>query len=86
MVVRFGSSSSINHLDETLGCESLPLSCVHSIKDGAHRFHHVVCDRESLRDRVFLIGNRRLRCRHMSIEVHQVYLISVVTLEINGGD
>ena len=86
MAVRFGSSSSINRFDETLGCESLPLSCVHSIKDGAHRFRHVMREGESLRDRVCLIGNRRLRCRHMSIEVHQVYLISVVTLEINGGD
>ena len=41
MAVIFGSSSSINGSNETLGCESLPLSQVRSIEDGALRFFHV---------------------------------------------
>ena len=41
VVVGFRSSSSINGSDETLGCESLPLSNVCLIKDGTLRFHHI---------------------------------------------
>ena len=41
MTFGFGSSSSINGSDETLGCKSLPLSRVYSIEDGMLRFYHV---------------------------------------------
>ena len=83
--VGFDSLSSINFSYETLGCESLPLSSVHSIGDKVLRFFHVACKEESSRNRVHLIGNRRLRYGHASIEVHQVYLIStVITLQIHG--
>ena len=34
MAVGFGSSSSINGSYDMLGCESLSLSCISSIKDG----------------------------------------------------
>ena len=95
MTTGSGSSSSINDSDETLGCESLPLSRIHlvkdgvlkffhiySIKDGALIFCHIAHEEESSRDRVHLIRNRRLRCHHTSIEVHQAYLIStVITLQ-----
>ena len=38
VAVGFGSSSSMNGLDENLGCEFLPLSHVHPIKDGVLKF------------------------------------------------
>ena len=38
MIVRFGSSSSINGSDETLGYKSLLLSHVSLIEDGAFKF------------------------------------------------
>ena len=41
MAIAFGSSSSINGSDETLGCKSLPLSCVCLIKDGTFIFCHI---------------------------------------------
>ena len=44
------SSSSINGLDENLGCESLPLSRVRLIKDGALRFRHVMREEEASRN------------------------------------
>ena len=59
--VRFGYSSSINGSDETLGCESLPLSRVCPIKGGALKFCHIACEEEASRDFVHLIVNRRLR-------------------------
>ena len=46
MDVRFGSSSSINGSNETLGCELLPLSRVRSVNDGELRFFHVVREEE----------------------------------------
>ena len=61
MAIGFDSSSSINNSDETLGCKSLPLSCVYLIEDEASKFLHVTCEEESSRDLVGLIGNRRLR-------------------------
>ena len=57
MAVGFDSSYSINVTDETLRCESLLLSRVHLIGDEAPIFHHVLCEEESSRDRVYLIGN-----------------------------
>ena len=57
MVVGFSSSSSINGLDEMLGCESLPLSRIHLIEDAVLRVRHVRREEES-RDRGRLIGNR----------------------------
>ena len=38
VTIGFGSTSSINGSDETLGCKSLLLSRVYLIKDGALRF------------------------------------------------
>ena len=84
VAVGFGSSSSIKKLDKTLRCKSLPLSHARSIEDGALRFCHVTREEEASRDRVYLIGNRRLRCRHTSIEVHRAYLISaIINLQVN---
>ena len=61
MAVGFGSSSAINDLDEMLGYESLSLSCVCSIEDGALRFFHVTREEEASRDLIRPIRNRRLR-------------------------
>ena len=61
MVIRFGSSSSINGSDETLRCESLSLSRVRSIEDGVLRFCHVAREEEGSRDLVLPIVNRRTR-------------------------
>ena len=84
MAVRVGSLSSINHLDETLGCKSLTLSRIHSIEDVAFRFGHVAHDEEASHDRVCSIVNQRLRCRHASIEFHRAHLIStVISLQMN---
>ena len=47
MPIRFGSSSSISGSDEKLGCESLPLSCVYSIEDGALRFCPIAREEEA---------------------------------------
>ena len=83
MAVGFGSSSSINGSGEMLGCELFPLSRVRSIEDGVLRFCHVAREEEFSRDCVRAIGNRRLRCRYASIEVHWAYLISaIITLQI----
>ena len=60
MAVGFGSLSAINDLDEMLGYESLSLSCVCSIEDGALRFFHVTRE-EASRDLIRPIRNRRLR-------------------------
>ena len=57
MAVEFGSLSSIYASDKTLGYESLPLSRVHSIKDGELRFGQVAREEEALRDRVRSIIN-----------------------------
>ena len=85
MVVGFGSSSSINGSDKMRGCESLSLNHVRSIKDGALKFFHLAREEEALHDCVRPIENRRLRCGHASIEVHQVYIIStVITPQIDG--
>ena len=42
LAIRFGSLSSINGSHETLGCESLPLSHIRSIEDGALKFFRVM--------------------------------------------
>ena len=85
VTVGFGSSSSINSSNETLGCELLPLSRIRSIEDGALRFCHVAREEESSRDHACLFENRHVRCHHASIEVHWEYLISgVITLQINN--
>ena len=42
VTIRFGVPSSINNFDEMLGCESLHLIHVYSIKDGTLRFRHIV--------------------------------------------
>ena len=47
MVVRFGSSSSINDSDETLRCELLPLSRVRLIEDGVLKFFHILHEEEA---------------------------------------
>ena len=73
MVVGSGSSSSINSSDEMLACESLPLIRVCSIEDGVLRFCDIACEEESSRNCIRLIRNRRLRCRHASIEVYRAY-------------
>ena len=49
-----------------LGCESLPLSRVPSIKDAALRFCHIAGEEEASRDLVRLIVNRRLRFSNSS--------------------
>ena len=61
MSIGFGSSSSINGSDEMLGCESLPLSCVHLIEDGALKFGRVACEEETLLKVHRLIFIERLR-------------------------
>ena len=61
MAVRFGSSSSIKGSNEMLGCESLPLSCAHSINDGALRCCHITREEEASRNVVCQIVNRRLK-------------------------
>ena len=66
MAVGFGSSSSINCSDETLGCKSLQLICIHSIEDGVLRFGHVVGEEEASGDRVNSIMNRCLRFQYDS--------------------
>ena len=48
VVVGFVSSSSINGLDEMLGCESLSLSHVCLIEDVVLRFCRVAPDEETL--------------------------------------
>ena len=63
MAVGFGISSSINDTDEMLGCESLPLSHVCSIEDGALIFCHIAREEEASRDRVCLLQNWHLRYR-----------------------
>ena len=78
MTIRLGSSYSINGSDEMLGCESLPLSYVRSIEEGALRFCHIVREEEASRDRVRPIKNRRLRFYHVFIEVYKVSLISAI--------
>ena len=84
MAIGLGSSSSINVSDEMLGCESLTLSHVRLIKDGALRFCHVARENEASRNRICLIINRCLRCHHTSNEVHWARLIStVITLQMN---
>ena len=84
VTVGFGSSSSVNGSDEMLGCESLPLSHAHSIKDGALRFCHIAHEEETSHNRVCLIVNQHLRCRHVSIKVHRAHLISaVINLHMN---
>ena len=57
----FGYSSSINDLDETLGCELLPLSHVRSIEGEALRFCHVEREEEPSSNFVRLNVNRHLR-------------------------
>ena len=82
MAIRFGFSSSINGLDEMLGCESLSLSLVRSIEDGVLRFCHVAREEEAPCDCVHLIVI--VRCRHMSIEVYRAHLIlAFITLQMN---
>ena len=58
MDIRFGSLSSINDSDETLGCESLSLSHVCSIKDGVIRFCHVAREEASLNIRRLIFIER----------------------------
>ena len=85
VVVGFGSSYSINDSNEMLGDKSLPLICIRSIEDGALRFFHVAREEEASLDRICLIVNRHLRCRHASTEVYQVHLISaVINLRMKG--
>ena len=85
MTFGFSASSSVKGLDEILGFESLPLSQVHSIEDGALTFYHVAREEEVSHDRVRPIINRCLRCRHTSIKVYRVHFISaVITLQMNG--
>ena len=48
MDIGFGFSSSINGSDKMLGYESLPLSRVRSIEDGALSFFHIVREEEEL--------------------------------------
>ena len=48
VAVGFGSSSSINGLDEMLGCEYLPLSRVCSIKDRTLEFCCIVYKEKAL--------------------------------------
>ena len=57
VAIRFGSSSSISGSDEMLGYESLPLSRIRSIEDGASKLCHVACEKELLCDRVRSIRN-----------------------------
>ena len=61
MTIGFGSSSSIQGSDETLGYQSLPLSHVCLIKDRALRFCHILREEEASCDLVHPIVNRRLR-------------------------
>ena len=84
VTVGFGSISSINGSDEMPGCVSLPLSHVHSIKDGMLRFYHITREEEVSHDWVRLLGNGCLGCCQAYIEVHWSCLISVViTLQMN---
>ena len=67
---------SVNGLDETLGYESLLLSCVHSIQDCVLRFYHVSREEETSRNACHLIFIGCSRCVHMSTRVHRALLIS----------
>ena len=46
VTVRFGVSSLINGSDEALGCESLRLTCVHSMEDEPLKWCHVAREEE----------------------------------------
>ena len=46
MTVGLGISFVINSSEETLGCESLRLNCVHSIEDQPLRFFRVTREEE----------------------------------------
>ena len=61
MAVGFGSSSSINSLDEILGYELLLLSHIRSIKDEVVRFRHVAREDEASLNVCHLIFIERLR-------------------------
>ena len=78
MAIGFGISSSINGYDEFLGCKSLHLICVCSIKDGVLRFCHIAREEETLRNAYRLIFIGSSRCVHVSTEVHRSLLISAV--------
>ena len=78
MIVGFGVPSSINGFDETLGCEFLYLSRVHSIEDQALRFRHVAQKEETPGNAYRLIFIGPSGCVHVSMRVHWSLLISVV--------
>ena len=58
-----GSSSSINGSDETLGCESLPLSHIRSMEDEALKFVHVAREEEASCNRSLEIVPHHLRIK-----------------------
>ena len=85
MAVGFGSSSSMNSSDETLECESLPLSHAHLSEDGALRFCHVTHEEVASRNACCLIFIGRFACVHMSMGVHRSLLIlALITPQMNG--
>ena len=57
VAIGFGSSSSINGSNRMLGCESLLLSSVRLIKDGALRFCHIAHEEEASRNCIGPIVN-----------------------------
>ena len=65
-------------LMKRFGCESLRLSHVHLINDGALRFRYVAREEEMLHNACRLIFIERSRCIHMSTGVHRLLLISTI--------
>ena len=87
MTVRCASLSLINGSDETLWCESLSLSRVHLIEDGALKFFHVAHEEETPRNACHLIFLGHSECVHVSTGVHRALLISdAITTQMKGWD
>ena len=85
VTIRFVSSSSINSSDAMLGCESSPLSPVHSSEDGAVGFFHVSHEEEASYNTCRSTFVERSRCSHVSKGVHQACLIStIITPKMNN--
>ena len=78
VTIQFASSSSINGLDEMLGCEWSRLSLIYPIEDGGLRYHHVACEEEAASNTCRLIFIERMRCHHASLRVHRENLISII--------
>ena len=66
MIVQWDILSTFNSSDKMLGCESLLLSRVHLIKDGALRFCLLTCEEEMSHNAYRLIFIELSGCEHTS--------------------